>query len=142
MGFESLGDYATTQVSGNNRAFRIAPDRVLLHVPDRSELADLAGLLPADRLASLDLSHSRVILRIEGPDAEPLFARLVSLDVSPTVFLEGQFRQTEIHNISTLLYRIKRTAFDIYIPSSWSASMLDYIVACAAPFSVSTFNNH
>ena len=76
----------------------------------------------------------RAIIRIEGDGVEDLFARLGTIDFRATRFAPGRFAQTGIHHTGVLVHRPSATRFEIYIPSSFAASLWEYICVCARPF--------
>ena len=80
-------------------------------------------------LSVLDLSHARVVIRIEGLAAPDLLARLVSLDLYTGAFAEGRFALTGIDAVPVMLHRLADGAdaprYDLFVPYSWAASLWD-----------------
>ena len=57
-------------------------------------------------LASLsDQSHARALIRIAGPDARAMLAKLSSIDLHPAAFLPGDAAATSIDHTSVNLWR-------------------------------------
>lgn len=131
---DGAGSFTAAQQHGACLAFRIAPRRLLIQHDTPAELEAALGLVSEDRLAKLDLGHARVIIHVAGPDAEALMTRLLTVDVSPAAFPSGDFRQTSIHHMSTLIFRSEDDCFCIYAASSAAGSMWDYVMDCAKPF--------
>lgn len=133
MGFEGLGDYRSAQSSGNDHCFRLAPTRLLIRTDNGAALAKALSGIDASTVQMLDLSHARSIITVSGAASEDLMARIATLDFSTQAFSTGRFAQTELHHTSTLIHRTDHSSFDIYLPSTWAVSLMDYICVCASP---------
>lgn len=106
---------------GMTSVWRIAPDRVLVH-------SDTAISFEADdEIARLDLSHSRVCVRLEGFGSTSLLSRVVALDLSETAFPTGTFAQTSIHHVGVLIDKRHINVFDVFIPTTLAASLADFL---------------
>ena len=134
LGFDGLGDYRSARQSGHATCFRIAPDKILLRHGDARDLSDALSHLDSARAPTLDLSHSRWLIRVEGPAAEDLLARLAPIDFDAAAFAAGGFAQTAIHRVAVLIYRPGPESFEIYAPVTWAASLWRFICDTAAPF--------
>ncbi|MCG8544997.1 MAG: hypothetical protein MJE12_12390 [Alphaproteobacteria bacterium] len=134
LGFDGLGDYRMARQSGSATCFRIAPDKILLRHGDAASLSDALALLDDARAPALDLSHSRWLIRIEGPAAADLLARLAPVDFDTAAFAAGGFVQTAIHHVAVLIHRVGPETFEVYAPVTWAASLWHLICDTAAPF--------
>lgn len=134
LGFDGLGDYRSVRASGSAECMRIAPDKLLLSVTDALVLSSALAELDSSRVTTLDLSHARWLVRINGPVAEDLLARLAPLDFSLSNFQVGTFAQTGIHHVGVLIRRISIVIFEILIPVTWAATIWELISDTAAPF--------
>ncbi|MGI9409350.1 MAG: sarcosine oxidase subunit gamma [Hyphomicrobiaceae bacterium] len=133
-GHSGIGDFEVAQSNGNVVSFRIAPDRQLVHAIDKSLLDRAIAPLNDNDVAKLDLTHARAVIRIEGDGAEDLFARLATIDFRSPRFAPGRFSQSGIHHTGVLIHRLTTTRFEIYVPSSFAASLWEYICVCTKPF--------
>ncbi|WP_172401971.1 sarcosine oxidase subunit gamma [Ensifer aridi] len=106
---------------GLTSVWRIAPDRVLV----RSDTA--MNFEAVDEIVTLDLSHSRVCLRLNGRGAASLLSRMVALDLSEAGFPIGTFAQTAIHHVSVLIDRVGMEEFDLCIPTTFAVSLTGFI---------------
>jgi heterotetrameric sarcosine oxidase gamma subunit len=106
--------------SNDIRGFGIGPNRWLL-------LAEAEGL--ADRLRSsiaaeigsvTDLSHGRTVLRVEGPKAEWVLAKLFAIDFSPRAFPLEAGRATVHHDITAQIQRTGPDRFDLVVFRSFA----------------------
>lgn len=100
--------------------WRVAPDRVLIH----GDCPDLAG---HPDLASLDLSGARRLWRIEGAGAVDLLSRVTSVNLSQAAFPVGGFVTTGIHGVAVLIDRTGAETFELHVPTTWAASVLEFI---------------
>lgn len=138
LGFAGVGDYGTVQRVPGALAFRIAPERVLVRLADAGAWhAAVAGADPAET-PSLDLSHSRTIIRVAGPAAAELLARLVPIDLHVEVFPRDRCAQTGLHGVPVLLHRGDDgpvpPAYDLYVPYTWAGSVWEVVAEGATPF--------
>jgi sarcosine oxidase subunit gamma len=138
LGFAGLGRFDAVQEAGDALAFRIAPERILIRLKDRAAWDAAAPSVDPARLPSLDLSHSRTVIGIAGGDAADLLARLVAIDLDPSVFGAGSFAQTGLHAVAVLLHRRAdagaAAVFELLVPRSLAASVWDFVTGSAAPF--------
>lgn len=128
LGFADIGDFHQCREQNDKQLFRIAPDRVLITVDDAFDLPN------ASYLASLDLSHARTRIVIEGPAAEQIMARLASIDSRENAFPCDGFVQTGIHHIGVLIHRTAAQRFEILVPVTWARSVWEVITLNATPF--------
>lgn len=124
---QSLGlalpiDYRTPVRAGETTAWRVAPDRVLVHS------AAEPGLASSQDVAVLDLSQARVCLSVTGPGAAGLLSRVVALDFSETAFPIGTFAQTGLHHVGVLIERTGRERFLVFIPTTWARSLTELLI--------------
>ncbi len=140
LGFVDLGDYGNVQGSGDVHGFRIAPHRLLIRHRDPEKLKDALAQLDPSRTPTLDLSHARIVIALRGPGAEHLLARLATPDLSSRAFPAGRFVQTAIHHTSVLIHHEIESNFLVYLPTSWAASLWDYICLNAEPLGYEVAN--
>jgi len=138
LGFAGIGDYGTAQRVPGALAFRIAPERVLVRLADPGAWHAVAAAADAAETPTLDLGHSRSVIRVAGPAAADLLARLVPIDLHAGVFPRDCFAQTGLHGVAVLLHRGDdgpvSPAYDLYVPYTWAASIWELVAECAAPF--------
>lgn len=127
-------------LAGRSRALRAALKRIGLGWPEpgRSRATADSTILwtgqaqafligadpePLGGLAALtDQSDGWARMRLAGPGAEAVLARLVPLDLRPTVFPEGQVARTGLNHMMTILIRSGAQSFDIMVLRSMAAS--------------------
>jgi heterotetrameric sarcosine oxidase gamma subunit len=110
--------------------FGIAPRRFLV-VDDSEDLASrlIAGI--SEKVGTVtDLSHGRTALRVSGPKAEWVLAKIFALDFSSSAFPEGAGRSTTHHDIFTQIQRTGPSQFDLYVFRSFARSF--WSVLCHA----------
>jgi len=109
-------------------AFGIAPGRFL--VVDQVEgLAETlrAALATADG-AVTDLSHGRTAIRVAGPKAEWVLAKLFAIDFSLPAFPLAAGRATQHHDILAAIQRTGPDRFDLYVFRSFARSFWTMLV--------------
>lgn len=90
---------------GESRIYRAAVDQYWLRDFSDSQLASIEAALMADVAALVDLSDSRVTIRIAGRSGREILSRWITVDLHPSVFPVGAFAQTGIHHVGGLLER-------------------------------------
>ncbi|MEM9207529.1 MAG: hypothetical protein AAGA88_14480 [Pseudomonadota bacterium] len=122
VGVKANGD----RVTGIN----IAPYRALLE----SESGDLHGRILAalgDAGITSDLTDARVAFALSGPKTRFVLSKAVNLDLDPSVFALSTAANTIIHHVPITLVRHAIDAFDIYAPSSFAESVLEWVLDAA-----------
>jgi sarcosine oxidase subunit gamma len=105
----------------------VAPGRFMIAgmAPDLGMRFEAA--LPSEDGAVTDVSHGRVVLRLEG-EAARLLASAVALDLHPSVFPPGRVAPTVIHHIDVLVHRLTATRFDLWVLRGFAESLLDWLL--------------
>lgn len=116
LGLTLPATYSVPARAGEARAWRLAPDRLLLRT------ATPPGLASTGEIAILDLSQARICLSISGPGAARLPSCGVAPDVREEAFPTGSFVQTGLHHVGVLIERSDRDGFLVVIPTTWSRS--------------------
>lgn len=106
---------------GMTSVWRIAPDRVLVHSDTTINFE------VGDEIARLDLSHSRICMRLDGFGSASLLSRVVALDLSERSFPTGTFAQTSFHHVGVLIDRRDINVFNVFMPTTLAASLTDFL---------------
>ena len=118
------------QVNGDRVIFRIGPAQFWIIEPD-------SGTTPA-RLdgvgAVTPLSHSRVRIALDGAPARAVVAKLVPVDVHPSVFTPGSVALTGIHHTPVTVHCTGDNAFDIYVMRTFAVTVWETITDAAREF--------
>ncbi|MBV9785326.1 MAG: hypothetical protein JO264_16060, partial [Acidisphaera sp.] len=105
-----------------------APDQFLA-------VGGTAGLtaLPGARL--IDLSGSRIVLRVSGPWAREVLSRGVPLDLHPRAMQPGQVAATVVAHIGVQLWQIDETpTYDLAAPVSYAGSLRRWLESAGGNF--------
>jgi sarcosine oxidase subunit gamma len=91
-------------------------------------LALLSGAEPAAELAGLaaltDQSDAWAVVRLEGPGAGDVLARLVPVDLRPAAFPEGATVRSELAHMAASVTRTGAAAFEIMVFRSMAATLV------------------
>ena len=122
--------------------FRVGPDKVWLTGPFEAKLgARLGKLFMATEAVVTELGHSRTTVRLIGPAVRQVLAQLVAIDLDPSLFPPGSFAATGIHHVGCLVHYARDLAgnpvFDLYLPRSFAASLVEGIEHAALPYGLS-----
>jgi methylglutamate dehydrogenase subunit D len=133
LGVPPLG---TAVADPNLTIAAIAPGRFLIAgiAPDLAPRLEAA--LPSEDAAVTDLSHGRVILRLQGDAAAELLAKGVALDLHPAAFPPGRVAQTAIHHIDVLLHRRAADSFDLWALRGFAEALAEWLVDAGLEFAI------
>lgn len=82
-----------------------------------------------------DVSESRVILSIKGPQARALLARGVSLDLHPRAFKVGECAQTGLSRANALIHLVDDApTFELYVLKSFADYIWRWLETVAVDF--------
>ena len=102
----------------------LGPDEWLVVTPDRrAERIErtLRDALEGQHAALTDVSHSRTVLALCGPDARAVLAKGCPLDFHPRVFGPGRCAQSRLAKCQVLIHQTNAApAFDIYVQRSFA----------------------
>ena len=113
----------------------ISPGRFLISGMAPDLAARFEAALPSEDGAVTDLSHGRVILRLDG-EAAALLAAAVAIDLDPSVFPPGRVAQTMVHYIDIVLHRLTRTRFDIWVLRGFAESLAEWLLDAGAEMGI------
>jgi sarcosine oxidase subunit gamma len=136
LGFAGVGNFASAQSVGEAVAFRVAPERILLNLASPAAWEAVVAGIDQAVTPTLDLSHARTVVRVGGPAAAGLLARLLPIDFDDSAFGPGRFVQSALHSVGVLAHRRTQSVpcFDVYIPSSYAVTVWEMITHNAASF--------
>jgi sarcosine oxidase subunit gamma len=113
----------TVASAGARSVFWLGPDEWLLvdepgNAPDL--VARLRSALQGIHCAVVDVSASRVVLVVSGPDAEEILAKAATLDFHVKGFPVGTCAQTNIARTQGIIHRTARDEFRILVRPSFA----------------------
>ena len=102
----------------------LGPDEWLVAVPERRVERierELRRALDGQRAALSDVSHSRAILSLSGPDARALLAKGCPLDFHPRAFTPGRCAQSRLARCQVLIHQVSASPeFEIHVHRSFA----------------------
>jgi len=124
-------------VSGETTILQVGPERLWFVVPGASDLLSrLSANFATEEAVITDIGHARTVIRITGPAARDLLARLVPIDTHPGELPQGSVAQTLMHGVGVLLHVSAEGVYDLYIPRSFALSHWEWLQHVAEPFGV------
>jgi len=130
-GIEAPGPGRAAASAGTTIA-AVAPGRFLLSADAEDIASKFEAALPASDAAVSDISHGRVILRLEGEAAAKVLATSVAIDLDLAVFPAGRAAQTMIHHVDVVLHRRSETQFDLWVLRSFAEALAEWLLDQAA----------
>jgi len=76
---------------------------------------------------TLDLSHARCVLAVQGPCAVPTLQKLFALDFRESAFAVGQLRLSGAHHLPALIHRKAINAFDLYLHTTYAHDQVESV---------------
>ena len=118
----------------------LGPDEWLVVMPDRRlERVErtLRTALDGQHAALTDVSHSRIVFTLAGPDAVAVLAKGCPLDFHPRAFPPGRCAQSRLAKCHALIHLLNRTPeFEIYVPRSFAEYAWTWLEDAAGEFGV------
>lgn len=103
-------------------AFGIAPGKFLVVEEAEGAATRYAEALDGEVGVATDLSHGRTAIRVAGPKAEWVLAKLFAIDFALTAFPVAAGRSTTHHDVFTQIQRSDADQFDLYVFRSFARS--------------------
>lgn len=128
LGLALPPDYQTVAFVEDRKLYRTAPGRALIQSKRPLPVPD------APDLVTLDLSHSKTAIVLQGTHASDVLSRTVPMDFDLSQLPVGRFAQTGMHEVAILIERTAHERFRILAPYTWARSVWDRLCTAAAPF--------
>jgi heterotetrameric sarcosine oxidase gamma subunit len=126
-----------TASQGGDWVARTGPEELwLIAAPGSALPQQVQAALPSDIGHSLDLSHARCRLRLQGPGAVPTLQKLFALDFREPAFGVGEVRLSGAHHLPALLHRTATDAFDLYLHTTYAHDQAESIFDAALEWGV------
>jgi heterotetrameric sarcosine oxidase gamma subunit len=123
-----VGDVA---VAGTISLIRVGPGRIWLLDESGEVAARVADTIDAAQGCVTPLGEGRRRFRLSGERVPEVLQSLVALDLASPSFAPGRAALTMMHRVPVLLHRVAGTTFDLYVPTTFAASLEDWIGAAA-----------
>jgi len=112
----------TVAGSGETSLLWLGPDEWLIAAPASASdlLHRLEAALQGMHHSLCEMSQSRIIFDLAGPEARAVLETATSLDLHPRVFGHGRCAQTGLARVPAILQMIEATRFRIYVRLSFA----------------------
>jgi len=107
------------------------PGRWLVDSEDAQLENYLVKMLPNKLAAVTGLTHSRVVVRVQGEKTTWLLASGVALDFHISAFPVGDVRMSHHHEIGLTLHRLGEDDFELYLFTSFARPFWEWICKTA-----------
>jgi sarcosine oxidase subunit gamma len=128
----------TVNGSGEVKILWLGPNEWWVVAPEGKTEELIAGLRQAfqgQHTAVTDVSESRTVITLAGPNARDLLVRGISLDLHPRVFAAGQCAQTSLSKTNILLHQTDDApSYDIYVLKSFADYLWQWMGLIAEDF--------
>jgi methylglutamate dehydrogenase subunit D len=113
--------------------YRTAPDGFWVVTSQPKVILQLGSAVPASFGTVTCLSHSRVRLAVDGPQARAVLAKGISVDLHPRSFAVGAFAQTGLQHTGVLLERCAQDRYELYVLRTFAVSIWEWLLDAALP---------
>ena len=131
LGLEPVAEPLTAVRRRDVAMLWLGPDEWLVVTPDRRAERierELRNALDGQCAALSDVSHSRTVLALSGPDTRALLAKGCPLDLHPRVFAPGRCAQSKLAKCQVLIHQLSEApAFEIYVHSSFAQYVWEWL---------------
>ena len=118
----------------------LGPDEWLVVTPDRRReriARALREALDGQHAALADVSHSRTVLTLSGPDARGVLSKGCPLDFHPRVFPPGCCAQSRLAKCHALIHLVSAAPeFELHVPRSFSEYVWSWLEDAGREFGV------
>jgi sarcosine oxidase subunit gamma len=116
--------------NGSHTLFRIGPAQFWIVGPETDDApSKLQG-----QCAVTPLSSSRVRIALAGGPAREVLARLIPVDLHPSVFTPGTVALTGIHHTPVTVHCTGEHSFDVYVMRTFAMNVWDAVTDAARVF--------
>ena len=139
-GLEPVVEPLTSERHRDVTMLWLGPDEWLVVMPDRRvdrvERA-LRAALDGQNAALVDVSHSRTVIALSGPDAREVLVKGCPLDFHPRAFPSGRCAQSTLAKCQALIHLVNPTPeFEVYVAQSFAEYAWTWLEDAAAEFEV------
>jgi len=114
----------------------MSPDELLLMLPRGdvpAAMGQLAQMLAGVHHLAADVSDARAVLRVSGPLAREVLAKLTPADVSPQALPVGEMRRTRLAQVAAAVRVIAEGEIEVICFRSVARYMFDLLAMSARP---------
>ena len=126
FGVEKVPAASTAVFLDSGTLLHVEPLKVLI-------LNEQCPEVNSEQAVTLDLSHSRTQILIQGEHAAECLNRFISLDLRDTSFPIGTAASTSFHHIGIILWR-SRNGFELLLPRAFAQSIWELLAETAPQF--------
>ncbi|WP_394152670.1 sarcosine oxidase subunit gamma [Loktanella salsilacus] len=130
------------QVKGDTAVLWMSPDELLFVLPHANvaeALARIAKVLKGQHHLAVDVSDARAMLRLDGPFAREVIAKLAPVDLHPDTFGPGQVLRSRLGQIAAAFWMSGEQTFEVICFRSVAEYAFDLLAASAAAGPVGHF---
>ena len=140
LGLEPVAEPLTSARHRDVTMLRLGPDEWLVVAPDRRiERIErtLRDAFAGQHAALTNVSDSRTILALAGPQARAVLSKGCPLDLHPRVFGPGGCAQSRLAKCPVLLHQTRATpTFEIHVPRSFAQYAWTWLMDAGQEFGV------
>lgn len=121
--------------ANERRAIWLAPNRWLIVGKDQTYGETADKLAPAsESVAVNDVSSSRTVIRISGPNVRDALASSCTIDLHPSEFTGGMSVTTDLDHVVVTMDCLDADTFDLYVSRAYAVSFWEWLIEASEEF--------
>lgn len=125
-------DHQAVVTSGGSHIMPTGPGRFWIESDQLDLDVALRGQITSDLGAVTGLTHSRVVVTVQGEKAAWLLATGIGIDFAEHAFPSGSVRLTHHHEIGLTIHRIDQQTFELYAFTSYARGLWHWLTEAAS----------
>lgn len=122
-------------INGDNALCWMSPDEVLVLVPYSSVqkvMQTIHDALSEIHYLAVNVSDARALIKVSGPFARDVIAKLAPVDLHPDSFAPGDFRRSRLGQVAAAFWMTESNTFRVICFRSVADYAFDLLAASAA----------
>lgn len=121
--------------SNNQRVIWLAPGRWMI-VGKGQTYGETAALLASfyESAAINDVSSSKTVVRVSGPNVRDTLAASSTIDLHPSVFIPGMSATTDLDHVVVIMDCLDADTFDLYVSRAYAVSFWEWLIEASEEF--------
>lgn len=121
--------------ANDRRLIWLAPGRWLNVGKDQTygETADKLASV-SENIAVNDVSSSRTVIRVSGPNVRDILASSCTIDLHPSQFAPGMSATTDLDHVMVIMDCLDADTFDLYLSRAYAVSFWEWLIEASEEY--------
>lgn len=121
--------------ANDRRIIWLAPGRWVIVGKDKT-YGETAAMLAssAETIAVNDVSSSKTVIRVSGPNVRDTLAASCTIDLHPSVFIPGMSATTDLDHVVVTMDCLDADTFDLYVSRAYAVSFWEWLIEASEEY--------